>query len=756
MGRDARQTLGKQVVSTLLMALVVSFASCQNANGTGGAGASASWTVEQLGSAQSNCSNTASKVNSAVSSRDAILICGCVIEEASKKWPYDDFVKNEFAYTEAMSKDGTFERCRQRASAAAGGGTSTSESSTSTSESNTSTSGSTSGGASPDTTLPVIILSGYPTGTNRNSDLNITVSGATSYRYKVGPASTTDCSASVDYSAERLVSVPITDSVLAQQDGLLRVCAIGKNSLGWQTFVNSTGFSWTKDFTSPSAPTSVSVTSTGPTSQIVSWSGPNLANGDYYIVVKKQTTPSSWALSSGVTYNMSQTDGFGSSIIYIGTGTSFTDLNLVTDNLYHYSVFTSDSLKNISAARTGSGMPVRSWTQSSLVGEQGVLPFETSGYQELPKAAADDNGNVIVAWLRSNSSRHVVANVFSNATGWGSPLTLESDSQNSYVPRVVMNTVGQGAVLWAQNNTVKARRYSAGWGPTETVGTYSITSYELESAIDSSGNIVTIFPSGNSMVASRYRPGVGWSGNEILKNHSETPTGGLATADGLGGFMAIWMSGGQPYFSRYSQSWTAGAMIPISAMNLKSVKCDAAGNCLVIYIKWDGHVESIASAKISAQNGWTDHGLLESDITYPVFASISPLAVNADGSATAVWMQKYNCCNYGMFSARYTSATGWSTRSMIESVNHDTGVAPFVHGYGAGNAIAAWQGGSTNNTYDTGRSARYISGQGWTDVTAMGESDFAKPYFIADGLGNGIFFFIRVNVFDFKATRYFP
>jgi len=104
-----------------LFIILGTFPACTNSSG-GGAGAGASWTSEQLGSAKSNCSTTAVKVNSSILTSDAILMCGCIIESASKRWTYDEFMTNEFSYTEALSKEGVFKSCKERVMAQTTGG----------------------------------------------------------------------------------------------------------------------------------------------------------------------------------------------------------------------------------------------------------------------------------------------------------------------------------------------------------------------------------------------------------------------------------------------------------------------------------------------------------------------------------------------------------------------------------------------------------------------------------------------------------
>ena len=73
------------------------------------------WNVEDLTAARSNCIETAIDYNSSLESKRAnvSLFCGCVLEDASRRWTFSDYVRNEYAYTQQQQEDGTMRRCNQ-------------------------------------------------------------------------------------------------------------------------------------------------------------------------------------------------------------------------------------------------------------------------------------------------------------------------------------------------------------------------------------------------------------------------------------------------------------------------------------------------------------------------------------------------------------------------------------------------------------------------------------------------------------------
>ena len=124
-------TIRSQVNARIARALIIvislfEFVGCQLAAQGGGAAAGvavgdAAWSAEELATANTNCSTTAVAVNPALPKADAVLMCGCIVEDASKKWSFSDFLANEFARTETLFKDGVFDTCRTRVFAQTGG-----------------------------------------------------------------------------------------------------------------------------------------------------------------------------------------------------------------------------------------------------------------------------------------------------------------------------------------------------------------------------------------------------------------------------------------------------------------------------------------------------------------------------------------------------------------------------------------------------------------------------------------------------------
>ena len=100
---------------------------------------------------------------------------------------------------------------------------------------------------------PTATITGAPTGTSKDTALDVTVGGTdvTDYKYKLVESSSCGTGG---YGSETAVATKITDSLTSYADGTLTLCVLGKNKNNpinkWQT--SPTKKSWTKDSPEPS------------------------------------------------------------------------------------------------------------------------------------------------------------------------------------------------------------------------------------------------------------------------------------------------------------------------------------------------------------------------------------------------------------------------------------------------------------------------------------------------------------------------
>ncbi|MEI7936106.1 MAG: Ig-like domain-containing protein [Verrucomicrobiota bacterium] len=113
------------------------------------------------------------------------------------------------------------------------------------------------------------------------------------------------------------------------------------------------------DNTTPDAATSPSVTVASTNSLTVSWTAPTSGvDGGGYLVVRGTSDPTNAPNTNGI-YAVGSTVATGQTVVYIGTGTSFTNNSLTTGTNYYYRIYTFDKAFNYSSAAGGAAVSGR-------------------------------------------------------------------------------------------------------------------------------------------------------------------------------------------------------------------------------------------------------------------------------------------------------------------------------------------------------------------------------------------------------------
>lgn len=108
------------------------------------------------------------------------------------------------------------------------------------------------------------------------------------------------------------------------------------------------------------------------------------------------------------------------------------------------------------------------------------------------------------------------------------------------------------------------------------------------------------------------------------------------------------------------------------------------------------------------------------------------LAVAADGSATALWLQAS-----GLWSSRYTPAGGWGAAQRVDNASSSVPRAPRVAVDGQGHAMALWVQADANDTARLAIWASHHDGSGWsTRQIDEGSEHAGEPELAADPVGN--------------------
>lgn len=156
---------------------------------------------------------------------------------------------------------------------------------------------------------------------------------------------------------EKVTYVPTSTTAAGNKWALIfhRLITGGDNTLHEYIDDVAVYVSMTVDTTAPSSPTSVVVSGATTSSQTVSW---NAASGGVdnggYLVVRGIVDPTTVPNVNGI-YVVNNTVASGQTVVFVGTGNSFTDTGLSAGTQYFYRVYTFDKAFNYSSAATGNG-----------------------------------------------------------------------------------------------------------------------------------------------------------------------------------------------------------------------------------------------------------------------------------------------------------------------------------------------------------------------------------------------------------------
>lgn len=189
------------------------------------------------------------------------------------------------------------------------------------------------------------------------------------------------------------------------------------------------------DTTPANAPTSSVVSSATTSSLSVSWTAAiGGEDGGGYLVVRGTSDPTTAPNVNGI-YAVGNTIAAGMTVVYQGTGTSFTDSSLTDGTTYFYRIYTYDKAYNYSAALNGSGTtlisnaaPVAS--SVAISGTLNVGQILTGGYT-YSDTDGDTQGTSTYQWYRADDASGTNGVAISGATA--TTYTLQAADVNKYI-----------------------------------------------------------------------------------------------------------------------------------------------------------------------------------------------------------------------------------------------------------------------------------------------------------------------------------
>jgi len=300
------------------------------------------------------------------------------------------------------------------------------------------------------------------------------------------------------------------------------------------------------------------------------------------------------------------------------------------------------------------------YTAGTGWGTPTLIESETGNARE-PKIAFDAAGNALAVWHQTQGERaNLWANRYTAGTGWGTAALIETNDAGSAAQvQLAVGAGGNAIAVWKQhdgrNDSIWSNRYTAGtgWGTAVLVENANDgADQEPQVAIDANGNALAVWSrhagTRTDVWANRYTADAGW-GTPVL---IESDDAGSAihpqlAFDASGNALALWtrQTDGGAVDSVWSNRYTAGtgwgtpAQVGSSHMAFGSrIAFDVNGHALAVgyEVNEGGHYNAWAS-RYQAGRGWSAPVPLESDHTGAM--SGVELAIDANGSALAVWLQ---------------------------------------------------------------------------------------------------------------------
>ncbi len=281
------------------------------------------------------------------------------------------------------------------------------------------------------------------------------------------------------------------------------------------------------------------------------------------------------------------------------------------------------------------------WVPQEIVGQMFYSVTEQS-------LAIDALGNVSVAYIQDNN---LYAQRF-NGTVW-SNIGLESSATAAGLPRLALDSNGNGLVVWQQGTDLFARRYVRStntWAAAVTLDSASNSIFAPALAMDGAGNAIVAWVqsngTANSLYANRFNGTTAtWSTATLLEstaNAVANSAGSVAAAISGNQIGVAWIQSdgtrNNVYAARYDgTSWSAATTVESNnnAPTAPAIAIDSQGFVTVAWQQSDGTAESIYQARYGSGGGGPPYYLVPSGATWQSVAN-TLYGVNSAAAGTAL------------------------------------------------------------------------------------------------------------------------
>ena len=258
----------------------------------------------------------------------------------------------------------------------------------------------------------------------------------------------------------------------------------------------------------------------------------------------------------------------------------------------------------------------------------------------------------------------------------------------------------------------------------------------LDLAVSGDGTAMAVWTRGEALTtnedvhASRYAPDSGWQAAEPLELREGAALFPSVAMDDEGRALVVWHQKDGARLDIWSNyfvpetGWFGPELLEdddADSARRPQVAMNAKGTALAVWYQSDGTQEHIWANRFTPGSGWGRANRISEPIE-PGDARRPHVAIDAGGSATAVWQQCYANCQsddlnelrWDVWTNRFESDAGWVRARRLTPGNMGSAVRPEIATNASGSAVAVWQASDA----ETGRfdvwSAHYGATQGWT------------------------------------------
>lgn len=397
-------------------------------------------------------------------------------------------------------------------------------------------------------------------------------------------------------------------------------------------------------------------------------------------------------------------------------------LSLIGGYTVNVSTAVTDANHTPLSAAFSSGFRVRegAWDKAETSLTSNTSAFDSVAPLEL---ASDGGRHGLAVWAQVTKDTYdVYGAAYDEATGWATPVKLNTNAARCQYPSVAMNSSGAAVVGWTEYDatlgySIQARRYVAGiWDAASTKidqpTTAPLTTYPSAPAVaiteKGDAHVVwnsyyydsTVMLDYYGVYARHATPAGVWDATTPSLTYSQSgsaisvPTVSFDAAGN--GFAAYQFSVGTPIktttiverFVAATGKWgvsAAGAAAADGYATPVAVSCSPAGEAVVAWQRntADASYDLMASHYNKA---WTTPVVISSATTALVSSRTLASTAWTGSSFLVAWAQSAGALN-DIYANEYKAA--WGTAAIVSDGNHSS-LLPRLASDGRGNALAIW------------------------------------------------------------------